>query len=167
MMWEISRLGGEYGPVSLSTVSKRCHISRNSLAPLALELRNRGLLKGVRGSHGGYRLGRPSREIALRQIIEASAGPINIVECVTTPAACLRSDYCDCRLMYAFLNRRIQEVLDSVTLGEIQDPSWLRPGKRSRATRSAVDSFVSEDTESFQEEFEIMRSACAREYAKT
>lgn len=124
MMWEISRLGGENGPVSLSAVSKRCHISRNSLAPLALELRNRGLLKGVRGSRGGYRLGRPSREIALGQIIEASAGPLNIVECVGNPAACLSSDSCDCRLTYAFLNRRIKEVLDSITLGDMQDPAW-------------------------------------------
>ncbi len=165
-MWEISRLGGEYGPVSLSTVSKRCHISRNSLAPLALELRNRGLLKGVRGSHGGYRLGRPSREIPLAQIIEASAGPINIVECVATPAACLRSDYCDCRLMYAFLNRRIKEVLDSVTLGEIQDPSWLRSGKRSRSARSASHRLVSEDSDSLEKKFEIMRSARAPEHAK-
>ena len=165
-MWEISRLGGENGPVSLAAVSRRCHISRNSLAPLALELRNRGLLKGVRGSHGGYRLGRPSREIALGQIIEASAGPINIVECVATPAACLRSDDCDCRLAYAFLNRRIQEVLDSVTLRDIQDPSWLRSGKRHRAPRHAADSFVSHVSDSLEKEFEFTRSACAPEHAK-
>jgi len=125
-MWEISRLGGEKRPVSLSAVSKRCHISRNSLAPLALELRNRGLLKGVRGSRGGYRLGRPSREIALGQIIEAAAGPLNIVECVGNPAVCLCSDSCDCRLTYVHLNRRIKEVLDSVTLGDIQNPAWRR-----------------------------------------
>lgn len=132
MMWEISRLGGENGPVSLSVVSKRCHISRNSLAPLALALRNRGLLRGVRGSRGGYRLGRPSREIALGEIIEASTGPLNIVECVGNPAACVCSDYCDCRDTYAYLNRRIKEVLNSVTLGEMQDPSWLWSGTTSR-----------------------------------
>lgn len=134
LMWEISRLGGENGPVSLSAVSKRCHISRNSLAPLALALRNRGLLRGVRGSRGGYRLGRPSREIALGEIIEASTGPLNIVECVGNPAACVCSDYCDCRDTYALLNSRIKEVLDSVTLGEIQDPAWRRSRKMRRAT---------------------------------
>jgi Rrf2 family protein len=139
MMWEISRLGGENGPVSLSAVSRRCHISRNSLAPLALALRNRGLLKGVRGSRGGYRLGRPSREIALGEIVEASAGPLNIVECVENPAACLCSDYCDCRLTYALLNRRIKEVLNSVTLGEMQDPAWLPPRKAIRAVPACVE----------------------------
>jgi len=124
-MWEISRLGGEERPVSLSAVSRRCHIPRNSLAPLALELRNHGLLKGVRGSRGGYRLGRPSREIRVGDIIEASAGPLNIVECVESPAACLNSDCCDCRRAYAYLNRCIKEVLNNVTLGQIQDPAWL------------------------------------------
>jgi Rrf2 family protein len=167
MMWEISRLGGENGPVSLSAVSRRCHIPRNSLAPLALELRNHGLLKGVRGSHGGYRLGRPSRQIPLRQIIEACAGPINIVECVATPATCLRSDSCDCRLMYGFLNRRIQEALDSVTLGEIQDPSWLRSPERSRQTQTAFDSFLRVDSHTIDKEFEIQRGACAPVHAKT
>jgi len=167
MMWEISRLGGENGPVSLSAVSRRCHISRNSLAPLALELRNRGLLKGVRGSHGGYRLGRPSREIALGQIIEASEGPINIVECVATPAACLRSDYCDCRLAYAFLNRRIKEVLDSVTLGDIQDPSWLRFGKRSRTARNPAGTFVHKESRNLERPFVFKRSANAPGHAKT
>lgn len=139
MMWEISRLGGEYSPVSLALVSRRCHIPRNSLAPLALSLRNRGLLKGVRGARGGYRLGRPSRQIALGEIIEACAGPLNIVECVENAPACLRSDYCDCRLTYVLLNRRIKEVLNSVTLGEMQDPAWLPSRRTIRAAPACVE----------------------------
>jgi Rrf2 family iron-sulfur cluster assembly transcriptional regulator len=144
MMWEISRLGGEDGPVSLAAVSKRCHISRNSLAPLALRLRNRGLLRGIRGSRGGYRLGRPSREIAVGEIIEASAGPLNIVECVGNPASCVCSDFCECRDTYAYLNRRIKEVLDGVTLGEIQDPAWCRSRTPRGAARERFDSFINE-----------------------
>jgi len=125
-MWEISRLGGEDGPVSLATVSKRCHISRNSLASLALALRNQGLLLGVRGSRGGYRLSRPCHEIAVGEIIEAAAGPINIVDCVENPASCLQSDDCACRLTYLLLNRNIKALLDSVTLAEILNPAWIR-----------------------------------------
>lgn len=125
MMWEISRLGGQNGPVSLSTVSKHCHIPRNSLAPLALALRNRGLLRGVRGSRGGYRLGHSGREIGIGQIIDAVSGPLNIVECVENPAACISSDCCDCRMAYAYVNERIKDVLDHITLAQIQDPAWL------------------------------------------
>ena len=145
MMWEISRLGGESGPVSLSAVSRRCHIPRNSLAPLALALRNRGLLEGVRGSRGGYRLGRPVGKIGLGEIIEASTGPVNIVECVGDPAACINSDDCSCRRTYALLNRRIKEVLDGVTLGDMQDPAWNRSGKATRPTGAGVDTFVPPD----------------------
>ncbi len=134
MMWEISRLGGEERPVSLSAVSRRCHISRNSLAPLALALRNRGLLKGVRGSRGGYRLGRPIGQIGIGQIIEASTGPLNIVECVENPETCLSSDCCACRRAYVLLNRRLRDVLDSVSLGEMKDPAWLRAATTSRSS---------------------------------
>jgi len=137
-MWEITRLGGEERPVSLSAVSKRCHIPRNSLAPLALALRNRGLLRGLRGSRGGYRLGRPSGEIGIGQIIEASTGPLNIVECVGNPAACLSSDYCECRRTYTFLNSRIKEVLDSVTLSQMHDPKWLRFRTTSRPSPTEI-----------------------------
>jgi Rrf2 family protein len=133
MMWEISRLGGEDGPVSLATVSKRCHIPRNSLASLALALRNQGLLLAVRGSRGGYRLGRPCREIALGEIIEAAVGPINIVECAENPASCLQSDDCDCRLTYALLNRNIKDLLNGVTLAEMLNPERIRERYTNRA----------------------------------
>jgi Rrf2 family protein len=139
MMWEISRLGGEKRPVSLTAVSKRCHIPRNSLAPLALALRNRGLLKGVRGSRGGYRLGRPISQIGIGQILEASTGPLNIVDCVENPETCLSSDDCQCRHTYAFLNRRIKDVLDSVSLGGMREAGLVLRGPLATSSLAGGD----------------------------
>jgi Rrf2 family protein len=132
MMWEIARLGGENAPVSLAAVSRRGHLSRNSLAPLALALRNRGLLRAVRGKDGGYSLSRPCSQITLAEIIEAATGPISIVQCVSNPAACLRSDACDCRPVYALLNDQITDVLDRVTLAEMLDPARLSSARMNK-----------------------------------
>jgi Rrf2 family protein len=119
MMLDIARFGSEESPVSLSTVAERGDISRGYLEQLALGLRNANLLKAVAGRYGGYRLARPASEITLGRIIEAAIGPINLVECVANPDDCLRSEGCECRQLYALINRRITEVLDEYTLADL------------------------------------------------
>ena len=138
-MLEIARLGGENVPVSLATVSGHSHLSRGYLEQLALALRNRGLLRGVCGKQGGYRLARRPDEITIGQIIEAAMGPVNIVECVGDPQACLRSAYCECRPVYVLMNRRISEVLHGFTLAQMLDPTWVRAMNRNVAASTGAD----------------------------
>jgi len=128
-MLEIARLGGESAPVSLTAVAGKSHLSRGYLEQLALALRNTGLLRGVCGKHGGYRLARSPEEITIGQVIEAAMGPVNIVECVGDPLSCLRSEYCECRPVYVLMNRRIGEVLHGFTLAQMLDPTWVRSMK--------------------------------------
>jgi Rrf2 family cysteine metabolism transcriptional repressor len=129
MMLEITRLGGQNAPVSLTTVSGHSHLSRGYLEQLALALRTRGLLKGVCGKQGGYRLARRPEEITVGEIFEAAMGPVNIVECVDDPLSCLRSEYCECRPVYQLMNRRITEVLHGFTLAQMLDPGWAQSMK--------------------------------------
>lgn len=126
MILEIARLGGRDTPVSLAKVSERCHLSRGYLEQLALALRNAGLLRGVCGKKGGYRLGRRPEEITIGQIFEAAMGPVKMVECVGDPLACLRSEFCECRPLYVLMNQRISEVLHGFTLAQMLDPTWVR-----------------------------------------
>ena len=129
-MLEIARLGGQNAPVSLATVSGHSHLSRGYLEQLAVALKNGGLLRGVCGREGGYRLARSPDEITIGQIIEAAMGPVNIVECVGDPLSCLRSEFCECRPVYVLMNRRIGEVLHGFTLAQMLDPGWVRSMKR-------------------------------------
>jgi len=128
-MLEIARLGGENAPVSLATVAERSHLSRGYLEQLALSLRNAGLIRGVCGKQGGYRLARSPKEITIGQIIEAAMGRVNIVECVGDPLSCLRSEYCECRPVYVLMNRRIGEVLHGFTLAQMLEPAWVESMK--------------------------------------
>ena len=142
-MLEIARLGGRDAPVSLATVSKRSRLSRGYLEQLALALRNGGLLRGVCGKQGGYRLARSPEEITIGQIIEAAMGPVNIVECVGDPLSCLRSEFCECRPVYVLMNRRIGEVLQGFTLAQMLEPAWVGSMKRDAlAPAGAVGSQI-------------------------
>ena len=125
MMLDIARHDVDGSPVSLPSVSERTGISHGYLEQLAPALRAARLVKSVAGRHGGYRLVGPASKITLRQIIEASIGPVCVVECVEEPESCMRADFCECRIVYALINQRIAQVLDDFTIEDLLDPSWV------------------------------------------
>ena len=125
MMVEIAGQGTD-DAVSLGNVSRRTQISRRYLDQLALALRRADLLRGVSGRGGGYQLTRPAGEIELGEIVEAAIGPINIVDCVLHPDSCLKADVCECRWVYALINKRIGEVLGGISLLDLVDQSALK-----------------------------------------
>ena len=126
MMLDIGRHGDRTTPISLTLVSERTGISRGYLEQLALSLRNARLVRAVAGRYGGYKLAAPKTEITVRMIIEAAMGPISVVDCVDEPNTCSRSDYCECRVVYALINNRVAEVLEEFTLADLLDPNWDR-----------------------------------------
>lgn len=138
MMLDVARNGQSGDPVSLANVSDRTGISRGYLEQLALALRSARLVRGVSGRHGGYRLTTSPAEINLGQIVEAAIGPVYLVDCLEDPTTCIRAEFCECRVVYALINRRIQEVLREYTLADLLDPSWIErtpSGKTDRLIR--------------------------------
>lgn len=125
-MLDVARHGGEETPVSLASVSDRTGISHGYLEQVALALRGARLVRGIAGRHGGYKLAVPASEITIRQIIEATIGPVCVVDCIDEPDGCPRADFCECRVVYALINQRIGEVLEEFTLADLADPSWMR-----------------------------------------
>jgi Rrf2 family protein len=135
MMLDIARHGGREKPVSLASVSERTGISHGYLEQVALALRAVRLVRGVAGRHGGYTLAAPADQITIRQIIEATIGPVCVVDCIDEPEACPRADFCECRIVYALINLRIGEVLEEFTLADLADPSWMRETGEAVNTR--------------------------------
>jgi Rrf2 family cysteine metabolism transcriptional repressor len=135
MMLDIARNGSTETPVSLASVAERSGISHGYLEQVALSLRNAGLVRGVAGRHGGYKLSSPPEDISIRQIIEATIGPICVVDCIEEPEACPRSEFCECRVVYAMINLRIGEVLEEYSLADLIDPGWMKDIGRSVTSR--------------------------------
>jgi Rrf2 family protein len=125
MMLDLARHEGGDRPVSLTSVAKRTGLSRGYLEQLALALRTAKLLRGVSGRNGGYKLARSAGEIRVGEIVEATIGPICLVECLDEPASCLETETCECRVVYSLINQRISEVLHSYTLSDLLNPDWV------------------------------------------
>ena len=87
-----------------------------------LKLRRADIVVSTRGAHGGYRLSRPPEQITVRQVIAASEHSTFDVHCVTHPVEeerCAASHDCSIRPVWVLLQRRVDEVLDSVRLSDL------------------------------------------------
>jgi Rrf2 family protein len=124
MMVELARLLQSEDLIQLKRIAKITGLSNNYLGQLAILLRDNGLIIGVSGKRGGYRLARPPEEISLREIIRAVQGPIFATDCVLHPDLCLNAEFCEARTVWALLSHKMQEVLDEYTLADIIDPDW-------------------------------------------
>lgn len=124
MMLDIARNGGIEAPVSLASVSERTGLSRGYLEQVAASLRSARILRAASGRHGGYRLAGTPEQITVGNIIEATIGPVALVDCLDDPATCAYSRTCVCRKVYSLINQRVTEVMHDYTLADLLDPAW-------------------------------------------
>lgn len=100
------------GPVTLAAISQRQRISLSYLEQLFGKLRRHKLVESTRGPGGGYSLGRKAADITVADIIfSIEEEPSHKSE----PEAGA-DGRCSTEELWASLNRRTVEFLDSVTL---------------------------------------------------
>ncbi|MBI2854939.1 MAG: Rrf2 family transcriptional regulator [Chloroflexi bacterium] len=109
------------GSVLLKDVARRQGISVRYLQLLLTPLIRAGIIKSVRGAHGGVALGRAPEDIRLGEVIELLEGSISPVECVDDPDVCERLSGCVTRDVWAELKIAITGVLNSTTLKDLAD----------------------------------------------
>lgn len=69
------------GPVTLADISQCQGISLSYLEQLFSKLRKNGLVKGVRGPGGGYRLAKSASDISVADIIDSVDEKIDLTKC--------------------------------------------------------------------------------------
>jgi Rrf2 family transcriptional regulator, cysteine metabolism repressor len=124
-MKEISEQSKEGKPVKLKDVADNTDIPYRYLQQLAIELKEAGLLKTKQGRNGGHLLTRPADRIKLGEIVEATIGKINIVNCVLEPKTCAKAKDCTCRDVYCLLNKRMVETLNELFLSDLEKDTVL------------------------------------------
>jgi len=106
------------GPVARQDIADRQDISADYVAQLFRTLHEAGLVEGVKGPGGGYRLARDPALITALDVVQAVEGPIAVVHCIDpeNDDPCNRVDRCVTRLLWARLSAAMVELLGSVTL---------------------------------------------------
>ena len=111
------------GPVTLADISQCQGISLSYLEQLFSKLRKGGLVEGVRGPGGGYRLSRPAVEISIAEIISAVDEKVDMTNCDQV-GNCQDGEKCLTHELWAELSHRLYDFLQGITLAQFVD----RPG---------------------------------------
>ena len=103
------------------------HLPLPTVSKLLKELLQSGLLVSQRGVKGGYSLARPSREIALTEIIAALEGPVALTQCSTHGSgdACDLEPSCPIMRNQQIINQVVRGVLERITLSDLLQPMQL------------------------------------------
>jgi Rrf2 family transcriptional regulator, cysteine metabolism repressor len=111
------------GQISLKYIAERQGISENYLEQLFAVLRKAGLVKSTRGAQGGYVLIQVPELITVGAVLRALEGSLAPVDCVfeNDPTKCDRSEICVTKLIWEKIRDRVNDVVDSITLGDLVD----------------------------------------------
>lgn len=85
--------GGRSNTVSAADLADRLGMARRGMEPLLQALSRAGILESVRGPRGGYRLGRPRRDIRIADIVALATADEEIGR--DGPAGRLQTDVVD------------------------------------------------------------------------
>ena len=69
IMLDVAFHAGRTSTVSAADIADRVGLARRGIEPLLQALSRSGLLESIRGPRGGYRLGRPRRDIHLDEVM--------------------------------------------------------------------------------------------------
>src|SRR5690348_16268113 len=118
-------LGCECGPICLAEIAARQKLSLAYLEQLFGKLRRAGLVASARGPGGGYRLARPSDQIAVADIVAAVDEPIRATLQGQNGAGCCESDgeatvrQGQTHDLWEELDRQIALFLEGITLADV------------------------------------------------
>lgn len=123
VMADIARKNGEL--TSLADISARQDVSVKYLEKIISMLAQAGLVEGVRGVNGGYRLSRSASEITIKQILDATGDNTCLASCLGGEN-CPRSAICDTREVWDYLTNLINGFLQDVTLQNVLDKNYQK-----------------------------------------
>ena len=111
----------DQGPVSLSDISLRQNISLPYLEQIFIKLKNKNLVKSVRGAKGGYELESSPDEIKISNIISAVDEEIKMLNCKKdSKKGCNnKSSKCITHNLWDQLDQHINNFFEKVKLQDL------------------------------------------------
>ena len=108
------------GYITLRETAARQEISEKYLEAIVKDLVKNGLVAGVRGKGGGYRLCREPEQIGVGQVLRCMEGSLAPVACLEEGAEpCRRAAECRTLEFWRGLDRVIRSYTDGFTLADL------------------------------------------------
>lgn len=130
----------QQAPVTLAEISACQGISLSYLEQLFAKLRRRGLVEGVRGPGGGYRLALPAQQVTIANIIGAVDERMDITRCCGQEN-CQNGKRCLTHHLWSDLSAQIFSFLEGISLAQfaehpaLQNHTFAHPQPQPRRQR--------------------------------
>jgi FeS assembly SUF system regulator len=119
----LARLEAEGGVQTAPGLAASTGIAEPTVAKVLKALGHAGLVEGLRGARGGYRLARPLAGIPLSEVIVAIDGPIALTACVDgATGGCEAEAVCPVRGRWDPVNQAIRAALSAISLADLAGP---------------------------------------------
>lgn len=123
VMIDLAEHSGD-GYTAMKSVAERQGVSLKYMEKILPLLVGAGLIEGVTGKRGGYRLTRAPQAYKVGDILRLTEGSLSPVACVDCNAEhCDKAAECRTRPMWSELSKQINNYLDSVTLEDLMQKS--------------------------------------------
>ncbi len=119
----LSRLEAEGGVQTAPGLAAGTGVAEPTVAKVLKLLSGAGLVEGLRGARGGYRLLRPLADLPLSDVIVAIDGPIALTACVDGGTGLCEAEHlCPVRGRWDPVNAAIRDALSAITVARIASP---------------------------------------------
>lgn len=116
------------GCTSLADISQRQDLSLNYLENIFSYLKRAGLVVGIAGAQGGYRLAKPADEITLYEIMTVLEGSMSVYD-----------SFGEETKIRSFLNRNVWDVIDKNVNGVLTGTTLADVLKNMETSRLSGD----------------------------
>lgn len=132
-------------PVTLTDIATRQTISLSYLEQLFSRLRRAGLVVGVRGPGGGYKLGRETNGISISEIILAVDEQVDLTNC-EKKGNCQDGQPCLTHDLWMGLSETVSNYLEGISLGQLLDQADAKEDKCQGTDEQQLVHFNNADT---------------------
>lgn len=102
--------------VSVKEIAENQDLSPKYLEQILAPLKSAGLVKAVRGVHGGYSLKKPPNQTTVLEIFRVLEGSPLLMECVDSKEGCPSEGSCPTQPLWAEIKDAIESILENTTL---------------------------------------------------
>ena len=129
VMIDLAERGGE-GYTPMKDVAERQGLSLKYLERILPVLTKNGMVEGVQGKRGGYRLTRELEDYRVGEILRLTEGGLNPVECAgcgsnSEDGPCEHMVDCRTKPLWEGLNKVVNEYLDGITLKDLVEKKLM------------------------------------------
>ena len=122
------------GYIPLKEIAKRQDISEKYLESIVKSLVKGGVVEGMRGKGGGYRLSKPAKEYTAFEVLSLTEGTLAPVTCLERGQQCENAVNCRTLPLWQGLDQVIAAYLCSYTLADLTQEEKPQPKRRRTKT---------------------------------